>query len=138
MVTPTNYGNNPFQPGMSQDVFVPDQLIAGDLKVVTKTGTIAAGAGVLKRGTVLGQISSDGTYKTALLASSDGSQTPVVILADDVDASGAAVLAGLYQMGEFNGNAVILGTGITLAAATTALELKNIYLKTSVSAADPT
>ncbi|WP_395391481.1 head decoration protein [Novosphingobium sp. BL-8A] len=138
MVTPTNYGNNPFQPGMSQDVFVPDQLIAGDLKIVTKTVTIAAGAGALKRGTVLGKNSTDGTYKTALSASADGTQTPVAILADDVDASGAAVLAGIYQMGEFNGNAVILGTGITLAAATSALEAQNIYLKTSVSAADPT
>lgn len=136
-LTPTSYQNNPFQPGVTQDAFVPDQLIGGDMKIVTKTVTILAGA-AYKRGTVLGKITASSKYTIALSASADGSQTPAAILVDDVDATAADVLGGIYQMGEFNVNAVTLGTGITAAAATAALEAQNIYLKTPISAADPT
>ena len=136
-LTATPYTNNPFQPGATQDAFLPDQLIGGDMKIVTKTETITGGA-VYKRGTVLGQITASGKWTIALSASADGSQTPKRILVDDVDCTAADALGGTYQMGEFNLNAVILGTGITAAAATSALEASNIYLKTPVSAADPT
>jgi len=133
----TSYPNNPFQPGISQDAFVPDQLIGGDMKIVTKTVTYLAGT-AYKRGMVLGKVTASGKYTLALSASSDGSQTPVAICVDDVDATAADALGGIYQMGEFNVNAVTLGTGITAAAATAALEAQNIYLKTPISAADPT
>jgi hypothetical protein len=238
-LTPTNYGNNPFQPGIQQDAFIPDQLIAGDLKVVTKPATITGGA-ALVRGTVLGKVTlgaavaavksggntgngtfvldaatpiltyaeagiytlrcivaaansgtfrlssptgrvlgdytiaggaggtvtvanqikgvitdaatdfivgdgfditiaaGSGAYKKAIAGAIDGSATPATLLVDDTDASGGDVLGGIYTMGEFNGNAVTLGAGITLAAATAALEVNNIYLKTPISAADPT
>jgi hypothetical protein len=238
-LTPTNYGASPFQPGIQQDAFIPDQLIAGDLKVVTKTATIT-GAAALIRGTVLGKVmigaassavksggntgngtfgldattpilsfaevgvytlrcivaaansgtfrltspagrvlgdytiaggaggtvtvanqikgvitdaatdfvvgdgfditvaAGSGAYKKAIAAALDGSATPVAILTDDADATSADVLGGIYTMGEFNGNALTLGAGITLAAATAALEANNIYIKTPLSAADPT
>jgi len=223
-LTPTNYGNNPFQPGVAQDAFIPDQLLAGDLKVVTHSRTITGGA-ALKRGSVLGKVTigsiangvvtgtgngtltvpvagakckvgtytvrmksattfdvinpngvqiaegfalgaytdteigftitaggtafiagdtiavvvsaGSGGYKLATAAATDGSQDPVALLADDADASGGDVTGAIYGMGEFNGNAVTLGSGITLAAATTALEAQNIYLKTFVTSADP-
>lgn len=136
-LNPTNYGNSSFQPGVSQDAFVPDQLIGGDLKVVTHGGrTITGGAFV--RGTVLGRITASQKYTIALAAAADGSQTPVALLVDDVDASAADAIGGIYAMGEFNDRAVTLGTGMTLTAARAALELQNIYLKSSISAADPT
>lgn len=134
----TNYLNNPFQPGITSDAFMPDQLIAGDLKIVTHAGrTIVAGAGILKRGTVLGRITASQKYTIATSAASDGSQTPVALLVDDVDATSADALCGIYAMGEFNENAVTLGVGITLAVAKAALELQNIYLKSALTAADP-
>lgn len=135
-LTTTNIANSPFQPGVVQDAFIPDQLIGGDAKIVTKTVTITGG--LFLRGTVLGKITASGKYTLALAAASDGSQTPVAILVDNVDATSADALGGIYQMGEFNQNAVILGTGITAAAATTALEAQNIYLKIPVTASDPT
>jgi hypothetical protein len=141
MVTVTNYGAPPFQPGMASDAFIPDQLVAGDLKIVTDTITIVSGAGALKRGTVLGKITASGKYTTALAASEDGSETPAAILVDDVDATSADATGGIYKQIEVNGNALILGTGITLTAAKSALESDastNIYVKTPVSAADPT
>ncbi len=51
--------------------------------------TIVSGAGALVSGTVLGKITASGKYKTSLLASSDGSQTPAGILLFDVDATSA-------------------------------------------------
>lgn len=136
-LTSTPQGNSPFAPGVTQDAFVPDQLIGGDLKIVTRTRQISGGA-IFKRGTVLGMITATGVFTIATAAANDGSQTPVEILADDVDATGGAVPGGTYVMGEFNERAVILGAGITLDAARAALEQKNIYLKSSVSAANPT
>jgi Bacteriophage lambda head decoration protein D len=226
----TNYGDNPQQPTFVSDAFIPDQLIAGDLKLVTDKVTITGGA-ALKRGSVLGQVTigaagaptakggntgnghlsavalgsrakvgtytirfrgaalydvldphglelaqgiaagaygsdpadpeitftftagsvamvagdeisiavvaGSGSYKLAASASTDGSQNPVAILADDADASGGDVSAGIYLHGEFNANALTLGTGITAAAAKAALQPFGIFIKSTVSAADP-
>jgi hypothetical protein len=89
------------------------------------------------RGTVLGKITASGKYTIALSAAADGSQNPVAILADNADGSAADVVAGAFLEGEFNSNAVTLGTGITLTAAQDALRTLGIHLKSSVSAADP-
>ncbi|MFZ6690236.1 head decoration protein [Undibacterium sp. SXout20W] len=48
-----NLGDNPQQPGTYAEAYIPDQLIAGNLKLVT--ATVILGAGTLQRGTVLGQ-----------------------------------------------------------------------------------
>lgn len=223
----TTYGDNPQQPNVSSEAYIPDQLIAGDLKLVTRTVTITGGA-AFKRGAVLGLVmlaaagapvaaggnTGNGTitavtrgvqakvgtytieftgattfnvidpdgqmltpglaagayvnpqigftftaggtamvagdkvtiaiaaaaeaYTLSLAAATDGSQTPASILVDDADASGGDVKAGIYEMGEFNGSKLILGTGITLAAATAALRQRGIFIKDAVSAADPT
>lgn len=132
----TNYGSPAFQPGISADAYIPDQLIAGDMKLVTKSVTIT-GAALFKRGTVLGKITASGKYTISLSAAADGSQTPVAILVDDTDASGGDVNGGVYQQGEFNGNSLILGTGQTLSGVTAALESAKIYVKTPVNATDP-
>ena len=129
-------GDNPQQPGISAETYVPDQLIAGNLKIVTDSVTITGGA--FKRGTVMGVITASGKYTQALAAATDGSQTPVAVLADDSDASAGDVTGGVYLMAEVNGNALILGAGITPGAAKTALRAVDIFVKNSVSAADPT
>jgi hypothetical protein len=124
---------------MTADVYIPDQLIGGDLKIVTDDVTIIAGQ-VLKRGTVIGQITASKKYTLALAASGDGSQTPARVLVDDVDATAGDVNAGTFRQAELNGNALILGTGITLAAAAAALETTtntNIFIKTPITASDP-
>lgn len=227
----TNIGDNPFVPGISAEAYIPDQLIAGNLKLITDTVTITGGA-ALKRGSVLGQVmigaagapvaaggntgngaisavalgtkakvgtytvkftgattyivldphglelapgtaagayggsgldpeitftftaggtpmaandvitiavaAGSGGYKLAASAATDGSQNPVAVLADDVDASGGDLLGPIYLMGEFNANALTFGTGITSAAAKAALQPLSIFIKSVVSAADPT
>lgn len=138
-MTTTTYGAPPFQPGVTHDAYIPDQLIGGDLKIVTDDITIASGQ-VLKRGSVLGKITASGKFVLALAASGDGSQTPARVLVDDVDATGGDANAGSFRQAELNGNALVLGTGITLSAATAALESAagtNVFIKTPVTAADP-
>lgn len=233
----TNIGDNPQQPGITAEAYIPDQLIAGNLKLVTQPITLT-GAAALKRGTVLGQVTEgavtsgakgggntgtgtcvvdgttprlanakvgvyklvctvagtnsatfrlygpagdvlkdysfngsgasfttddqikvavtdggtdfivgdefditvaagSGSYIESVKTAVDGSAVPCAILADDADASGGDVSTGAYLMGEFNGNAIIFDSSWTLATLTSALRPLSIFIKSFVSAADP-
>lgn len=132
----TTIGDNPQVPGIAAVIYNPDQLIAGNLKCITDTGTI--GAGVLARGTVLGQITASGNYIVSVKTAVDGSQVPSAVLADAADASGGPVLAPLYLTGEFNANALTFDASWTLATLKAALRAETIFIKNAVSAADPT
>lgn len=105
-----------------------DNLIARLFPRALTTGIkVAAGEGVLKRGTILAA-QEDGTCiaygKIAVADGEDGDTqettpaTPSYILADDVDASGdEAISAVAYRSGNFNANAVIVNKGYILTAA---------------------
>lgn len=136
-LTVNSLGDNPQTPGIYAETYIPDQLIAGNFKLVTGSVTVLSGQ-VLQRGAVLGQVTASGKYVLALSAAVDGSQNPVAIAADYIDASAGDVVGGIYLSGEFSGGALTLGTGITLAAATAALRPLAMYVKTSVTASDPT
>lgn len=73
----TNIGDNPQVPGITADAYIPDQLIAGNLKLVTDTVTITGGA-ALKRGSVLGQV-LDGTVGSAVAGANTGNGTVTAI-----------------------------------------------------------
>ena len=89
-----------------------DNLIAGVFPPAMTTAVkITAGAGMLKRGTVL-SAKDDGTYEAM---ASGGS--PADILVSDVDASDAdPVTAVVYRSGNFNTNAIIVADGYALSA----------------------
>ncbi|EFK1517675.1 MULTISPECIES: head decoration protein [Enterobacteriaceae] len=123
------FGQNPFEPGMKSSLFVPDQLVAGTLQLVTDSGIITGGA--FKRGTVLGLVSASGKYTQCVKTAEDGSQAPVAILVDDVDASSSDQTGGLYLMGEFNQNRVTIDASWTIAEMKAALRLLAIFLKDS-------
>ncbi|QLR46865.1 head decoration protein [Citrobacter sp. RHBSTW-00986] len=123
------FGQNPFEPGMKSLLFVPDQLVAGTLQLVTDSGIITGGA--FKRGTVLGLVSASGKYTQCVKTAEDGSQAPVAILVDDVDASSSDQTGGLYLMGEFNQNRVTIDASWTIAEMKAALRLLAIFLKDS-------
>lgn len=108
---------------------VYDNLIADPtVKIITESATILSGAGALKRGTVLG-IGTDG--KLGVLGN-DG-LTAHAILCDDVDASGADVVAEVYLTGKFNANALIVKDSYTMTAEDIA-NLRNggIFLENAV------
>ncbi len=86
----------------------------------------------------------DGTFIKSVRTAVDGSQYPVGILVDAVDASGGSKVGGIYRQGEFNQNGIVYDSswGGSLALAVAALKPLltplSIYLKDSVGAADPT
>jgi DUF4097 and DUF4098 domain-containing protein YvlB len=112
----------------SLGTFSPDNLIAGDAKIVTASGTIASGAGALLRGTVLGKITASGKYRPAKASSSDGSQAPDVILAEYADATSGDVETVLYLSGQFSEYALTLDSSLTADGIRDVLRDKNIYL----------
>nr|DAJ16979.1 MAG TPA: Head decoration protein [Caudovirales sp. ctNII2] len=107
-----------------------DNLIGGTYPhIITAGATIAAKAGKLKRGTVLGKVTESGKYITADSSKTDGSQVGSAILIDDVDASGDAdVVTEIYVSGMFNANALTFGGEDTRAKQEENLRLHDIYL----------
>ena len=112
----------------SLGAFVPDNLIAGnDVKIITGAGTIVAGSGELKRGTVLG---IDSAGKLGVLG--DTGLTAYGILCDDIDAT-AEVVAEVYLTGQFNTNALIVKESYTMTTTDIqALRNGGIFLENSM------
>ena len=91
---------------------------------------MASNAGALVRGTLLGLVTDTKKYVKSASGASDGSQVPNAILAEAVATSaGVEAAATAYLSGEFNENAITLGTGHTLDSVREGLRDKNIYLK---------
>ena len=132
-------GENTSIPSINAETFIPDQLIAGGLKLVTATVTLS-GSGKIARGTVLGQISTSGSaaYKISTTGASDGSQNPVAILADNADTTSGNVTCGVYLMGEFDENYIIFDLSWTADSLLVPLRKVGIFLKPTVSMTYPT
>lgn len=69
----TNIKPNAQQPSINSELFLPDQLIAGDAKIVTDNASITGGADLV-RGSVLGQITV-GAISAAALGGNLGNGT---------------------------------------------------------------
>lgn len=104
-----------------------DNLIAGLFpRALTMGVKVAAGEGLLKRGTLL-TAKSDGTYvicgKKVTTGEGESATTttygnPSAVLTVDVDASGStAATAVAYRSGNFNPHEVIVAKDYTLTAA---------------------
>ena len=76
---------------------------------------------------------ANGEYKLSASAANDGSQTPDLILAEDVDATTGDKLGLAYERGDFNANALTLGTGHTVASIREGLRAKGITLLTAIA-----
>lgn len=109
-------------------IYTPDQLTAGDFPTIKEGGVLAAGQN-LKAGAVLGQVADTGVYMLALAAAEDGSETPVAILDEAVDATEAATPCVVRLTGEVLGGELTLGAGITAAAAKAALRPLSIFVR---------
>lgn len=68
-------GDNPQQPGVYAETYQPDQLIAGNLKLVTENVTLDAGT--LQRGTILGQKNIGAATATAGANTGNGTASAV-------------------------------------------------------------
>lgn len=115
----------------SQTSLAYDKLFADNAEnVVARKITIISGQ-VLARGAVLGKITASSKYNLSLSAAGDGSQTPDLILAEAVDASGGDKEGLAYEAGIFNANALTLGAAHTVASIQEGLRLKGIHLVTA-------
>lgn len=108
--------------------YTPNQLIAGEFDdLVAEKITVISGQNLV-RGAVLGKITASGKYNLSLSAASDGSQTPDLVLAEDIDASGGDKVALAYSRGDFNAQKLVIGTAHTIASIKEGLRVKNIIL----------
>lgn len=117
-------------------VNAPDGTVLGDVAVAATFASqikfvIADGATdfIVGDGFDITIAAGSGKYVLATAAAVNGSAVPDAILALDADATSADITnAQAYFSGTFNGAALTLGSGITLAAATEALRLKGINI----------
>lgn len=106
-------------------------LFAGpEIPAMTSSVTVLAGQGVLKTGSILGKVTASGKYKLVDKSASDGSQVASVVLAENVDTTGADRVAVVYTSGLFNTDSLIVAAGDTVAAHKDELRNGNIYIKT--------
>jgi hypothetical protein len=99
---------------MAEATFSPNDLLVSDVPVVTRNITIASGQDLV-RGAVLGRITASDKYVLSAAAAADGSEVPALVLAFDVDASAADVVAAAYASGAFDASKLTLGAGHTAA-----------------------
>ena len=85
------------------------------------TLTIASGAGLLKSGTVLGQLTTGGKFTPYDNDASNGTQTAAAVLLEDVDATTADVqTVGIVRLAEVYGSRLVWGAAVTTDAEKTA------------------
>lgn len=114
-----------------------DTLLAGDFPRVTGAVVIAASQ-TLKRGTVLGLLTSGGQAKIVDSTKTDGTQVPhAVLLEDVVTGAGVTAPAPVALSGEFNGAALIFGGTDTVTTHEAALRDRSIFVKTTTPALNP-
>lgn len=94
---------------------------------VTRKVTLLAGS-VYASGSVLGTITASKKATLSLAAAGDGSQTPDFVLPYGVDATAGDVDAIVYETGNLNGEALVLGAGHTLATIREGLRDKGITI----------
>ena len=101
--------------------------------------TITAGGTAFVAGDTFAVTTEDATglYYPCVSTASDGSQTPVAILVDQVTASTTPVLGGAYLTGEFNQRRITYDPSWTLENLRAALRPYSIFLKSSVSGTPP-
>lgn len=117
----------------NEGVYAADLLIGGDHPIRTLGVTIASGQNLL-RGALLGKVTATGKFVLSLSAATDGSQTPVGILGEDVNATAGDVVSFEYIAGDFNSNKMTFGTGHTLASVREQLHARSIYLHDAIPA----
>lgn len=106
----------------------PDNLINSAINIATRSITLISGQN-LTRGALLGKITASGKYNLSLSAAGDGSETPIAVLAEDMDASAGDKTTLAYFKGGFNDRAMTFGTGHTADSVRQALGEKGIFLK---------
>jgi len=95
--------------------FDPNGIVAGGYDFKSDSETLLTGTNYVA-GTLLGKITASGKYTTSLAAAGDGSETPVAVLLEDIDASAGDQQAVVMKMGAVVQDKITFGTGHTFAS----------------------
>ncbi len=108
----------------------PDRngLLAGDFPLRFMTVTIESGQ-VQSAGAVLGEVSASEEYKLSASAAGDGSETPTVVLWEDVDATEGTVEAEVLLCGDLRADKLTIGTGHDVASVRKALRTYSLFVR---------
>jgi hypothetical protein len=101
-----------------------------EVAALTTSITLVAGQGILKKGAVIGKVTADGKYKLVDGIATDGSETASLILAEEIDTTGADQKAVAYKRGVFRYGALYVSAGDTVEAHEEELRDVSIYYKT--------
>lgn len=110
-----------------------ENLIAGNPHLLLARKVTLVSGQDLKRGAVLGMITASSKYTLSLSASSDGSQGPDLVLAEDCNASSGDAQALAYSRGDFLASGLTLGTGHTVDSIREGLRAKGINIINSIA-----
>lgn len=111
----TPIGPNPQLPGVGSELFVPDQLIAGDLKLVTSGLIQLTGGAVLQRGSVLGRVMEGAIGGSTGKVRGSGTVTVAVLPAvgDTLTVNGTVIT---FVAANPVGNQVVIGPDLNTTA----------------------
>lgn len=117
------------QAGSETESLSVTQWVVGDMPVTTSNETLVSGQNLAAK-TVLGRITASGKLAIHNPGASDGSQTAIGILVNDVNASGGDKDCTVYTSGEFNIDLAIFHASVTTdLAKRTAFDRTPIRLK---------
>ncbi|WP_027823497.1 head decoration protein [Laribacter hongkongensis] len=111
-----------------EGTYTPDALLAGSADDCLVTRVVIAAGQVQPCGALLGKVTASKKHVLSLAAADDGSQTPDVVLAEDVDATAGDTEAMAYFTGPINAHALTLGAGHSVDSVFAALRANGIYL----------
>lgn len=117
-----------------KETFAFENYRAGDSDLIDQPCTIVSGSNTtgtpIPKFTVMGRITASGKYTPYAAGATDGSQTPVAILAESgVDAGAADKASAMWVAGEFSKDALVAAGGVT-DAVIHALRQVGIIVKT--------
>src|SRR4030095_7200113 len=115
------------QASFSSTPFGYTPLLSDGSDIVSRSGTVASGIGILKRGTILKIVPATGVITVGATAAEAN-----CILSNDVDATSATVTAIVYLGGKFKADAVVWPGALAHADVTDALRNYGIFIESVV------
>ena len=118
---------------MQTHTYTPEDIISGDLKIVTEPETIKKNSKVIPKWTLMGRISATGALIASVKTATDGSETPIGILVGDVDATAADTRAPVYKAGMFDPSHVVLDASWTVEDMRLSFEGSGIFFREPIA-----
>ena len=114
------------------NLYVPENAIVGTMPVYSEPETFASGALVAAR-TVVGRVTATKKLVKAVKTATDGSQNPIGIAVQAVDASTADAVGPVYKAGVFDPTKLVIDPSFTAEDVRLAFEGRPLFIRTPLS-----